>query len=708
MKSDIRKKTTTIKEIDSAKNKNFAIQIIRVLAMLFIVICHLCNESKNSMISSLGQFFNIGVFIFIFISGFLYGNKNIDNNSKWLFNRLKRIMIPIYIFILFFIFLTSFITEIFHYKFLFIYLFDLQYFLGSVKNAGHLWFCSVIVICYLLLPLMNKYKEKLISNFYPFSILIITISCLVGLVSKSYGLLGFYLLTFYIGYFFKNSINIVKVKYFIPISLIIVGLIFRIIGKYLFDNTLLYETTITALTHIMMTIGIFIFIYKLFNKFKASSITQKIINYFDELSYYIYIVHYMFIVGPISVMNITNNFVINLAIFIILTIMSAYVLKICTDIFCNIKLKKINLISLLQFLEIFTIVIYKFLLAYNYRNNWVLYFLIIIAGILFLIIFAFKMKEIRKKDFIIFGLLMLLALITVYILKSVNFIFPLFIALSFYNNDPKKIAKMYFCSLLFGFILTLMLNSINILPDHNVSRMVNGKMFTRYGLGFINTAFVMLYYIFICLSYYYGYGFSKTFALMSSFFGLILFYLCNSRTGLFTLIIFELLLFLNRKFKIIEKTLKFLVPNLFSIFLLLMLLLTICYKFFDISYFNQIFSGRLDFNLWFYEHGYFWSLFGVQTSLNIPLDNYYFYPLIKLGIVGCILFLIIDFKSLYNLRHINSLMIVQFIVLLYGLGDSNVIVSSINFMLSIQAMVLINSKNKYLLKGDVDETKRFN
>ena len=49
-------------------------------------------------------------------------------------------------------------------------------------------------------------------------------------------------------------------------------------------------------------------------------------------------------------------------------------------------------------------------------------------------------------------------------------------------------------------------------------------------------------------------------------------------------------------------------------------------------------------------------------------------------------------------------MIVGLIVLFYGLGESNVVVSSINFMLSIQAMVLINSANKYLLKGDVDET----
>ena len=708
MKSEISKKTTTIKETDSINAKDFAIQIIRVLAMLFVIICHLCNDSTNYILCTLKQFFNIGVFIFIFISGFLYGNKKIDIYSKWLFNRFKRIMVPIYIFISFFIFATAFITEIFHYKYFLIYLFDLQYFLGSVKNAGHLWFCSVIVICYLLLPLMNKYKKTLISNFYPISILIITISCLVGLVSKSYGLLGFYLLTFYIGYFFKNSINIVKVKSFIPIILIIIGLIFRIIGKFLFDNTLLYGTTITALTHIMMTIGIFIFIYKLFCNFKASNVVKKMINYFDELSYFIYIVHYMFIVGPISVMNITNNFLINLAIFIIITIMSAYVLKICTNMLCSINLRKINLINLLQFLEIFTIVIYKFLLAYNYRNNLILYPLIVIAGMLCLIIFVFKMKDIRKRDLVIFGILMLLTLITVYLLISVNFVFPLFIALSFYNNDPKKIAKMYFWSLLFGFILTLVLNSINILPDHNASRIVIANVVhIRYGLGFMNTNFVLLYYIFICLSYYYGYGYSSKMVVISSFFGIILYLLCFSRTGIMCLVLFELLVIITRKKNMFVKILSKIVPFLYPVICVFMITFTILSEFFDESTFaqlNSFLSGRLYYNLKFYQMGYFQSLFGIKERLNMPLDNYYLYPLLKFGIIGCIIYIFNNSFTLFKLRQNKSLMIVGLIVLFYGLGESNVVVSSINFMLSIQAMVLINSTNKYLLKGDVDET----
>ena len=140
---------------DIYKNKDFAIQIIRVISMLFIIICHLCDYSNNPYISSLGQFFNIGVFIFLFISGFLYGSKKIDNNKKWLFHRLKKIMVPVYVFVCFFILFNFILTKFLNLNYFFIYLLDLQYFFGSMPNIGHLWFCTIIMICYLLLPLMN-------------------------------------------------------------------------------------------------------------------------------------------------------------------------------------------------------------------------------------------------------------------------------------------------------------------------------------------------------------------------------------------------------------------------------------------------------------------------------------------------------------------------------------------------------------------------
>ena len=86
---------------------------------------------------------------------------------------------------------------------------------------------------------------------------------------------------------------------------------------------------------------------------------------------------------------------------------------------------------------------------------------------------------------------------------------------------------------------------------------------------------------------------------------------------------------------------------------------------------------------------------------------YYLYPLVKFGIVGCIIYSLLTCLSLYRLRNDKALMITQIIVLLYGLGDTNVIVSSINFVISVQVLALINDKNARI-KGDLIYEKRKN
>ena len=55
--------------------KDVSIQIVRICAMFSILACHLVQELNNSKIAQLAQFFNVGVYIFLFLSGYLYGNK---------------------------------------------------------------------------------------------------------------------------------------------------------------------------------------------------------------------------------------------------------------------------------------------------------------------------------------------------------------------------------------------------------------------------------------------------------------------------------------------------------------------------------------------------------------------------------------------------------------------------------------------------------
>ena len=62
----------------------------------------------------------------------------------------------------------------------------------------------------------------------------------------------------------------------------------------------------------ILALWIFIEIYFIMNKLKKDSNKKsKIILYFDNLSFYIYIVHIMFMTGPIRLMGITNSFLLD-------------------------------------------------------------------------------------------------------------------------------------------------------------------------------------------------------------------------------------------------------------------------------------------------------------------------------------------------------------------------------------------------------------
>lgn len=80
-----------------------SISAIRLFATILILCCHFVQTFENSIIQMSAQFFNVGVSIFIIISGYFYGKRKIAENigyKQWLIKRAKRILIPLYIFLL--------------------------------------------------------------------------------------------------------------------------------------------------------------------------------------------------------------------------------------------------------------------------------------------------------------------------------------------------------------------------------------------------------------------------------------------------------------------------------------------------------------------------------------------------------------------------------------------------------------------------------
>lgn len=60
--------------------KNNAIVLLRVMSMFMIILCHISFYYTFLPGSGfVGQFLNVGVQIFLLISGFLYGRKTLTN-----------------------------------------------------------------------------------------------------------------------------------------------------------------------------------------------------------------------------------------------------------------------------------------------------------------------------------------------------------------------------------------------------------------------------------------------------------------------------------------------------------------------------------------------------------------------------------------------------------------------------------------------------
>ena len=91
---------------------DYSIAITRIVGCVMIFLCHYVQITGNSTIAQSSQFFNVGVFVFFLISGYLYGQKNIGRGNvlQWYRKRLIKIFVPLYV-VMMIIFLALYIEN---------------------------------------------------------------------------------------------------------------------------------------------------------------------------------------------------------------------------------------------------------------------------------------------------------------------------------------------------------------------------------------------------------------------------------------------------------------------------------------------------------------------------------------------------------------------------------------------------------------------
>lgn len=82
------------------ERERVALTYIRVLAMVSIVVCHLFQGFGLYHYSSV---FNVGVQVFLILSGFLYGSKIVSDWKGFLLGRIKKLYLPTIIVLIVFV-----------------------------------------------------------------------------------------------------------------------------------------------------------------------------------------------------------------------------------------------------------------------------------------------------------------------------------------------------------------------------------------------------------------------------------------------------------------------------------------------------------------------------------------------------------------------------------------------------------------------------
>lgn len=219
----------------------------------------------------------------------------------------------------------------------------MQGLLGGILGAEHLWFLTALMLCYLVTPLLNKGKKDFESrNKIVYFIILISIHVIITIfVNRKVGLyLGYlytYIFAYYFGYEWKRNIKNKNMTISTIIMVIVLGI--RFMAKFIMDGSIVYDGIIVIYEQIIFAFWIFIAIYFVISKLnKGINKKSKIILYFDNLSFYIYIVHIMFIIGPIKLMRFTNNFFIDS----IMVLIASYISSVILKKICDFIYEKIN------------------------------------------------------------------------------------------------------------------------------------------------------------------------------------------------------------------------------------------------------------------------------------------------------------------------------------------------------------------------------
>lgn len=323
-------------------SRNPAISLCRVFSMFLIILCHIIHLYTFIPGSQfLKEVLNVGVYTFLTISGYLYGQKEITCPDRWLVQRAKKIMVPasilsVTVFAGIALFLhqfdiISFLTYLLNLQGLAFFLPGKWIFFREQTILAPLWFITVIMLCYCLVPALQAARNRFPS--FPVCIVLTAILaagcyCL-GVFS---GIMLYYFLTFAAGYCmgWYGEARCIKPLPFSGYTVCTMLLqILRLWLRAVCDGTAYYQAFV-GMSHMALGIwilGVFFLMGRFLPKLMLSLSQNPLVSALDGISLYVYMTHSVFIVSALSPYKYIDNLLISTVLFFLLSFVSAIALR---------------------------------------------------------------------------------------------------------------------------------------------------------------------------------------------------------------------------------------------------------------------------------------------------------------------------------------------------------------------------------------------
>ena len=287
------------------------ISYIRVFSMLTVIIAHYLTWRNVYTF----QIATIAVSAFLFISGYLYGNKSIDNRKDWIKNRINRVLVPFWILA---VALSIYLIVKGNYQFALIQivesflnlqgihniiLFPFALGNGHLPGLAHCWFLTVIMLCYISIVFLKNSRVEKFGDNHPgllllFSIVLHIAFCFINVA------IGCFII-FFIGYFYRRLESTRKTSNsFLALITFatLVAVSIRIALKKIIDGECFYDIFIASFSSNMCAIWCFLLVKWMCEK-RSLLVTisaRKSWKWIDNMTYPLYLTHYMFLKEPFA------------------------------------------------------------------------------------------------------------------------------------------------------------------------------------------------------------------------------------------------------------------------------------------------------------------------------------------------------------------------------------------------------------------------